>query len=170
MSMRMNIATQYNRYTFFLKGPLSQWYASPFVIDGIAFVNCEQWMMFNKAVLFKDWEIAEQILEVSSPATHKQLGRQVRNFDDDKWMEVAYAVVLEGNYAKFRQNPTLKQKLFDTAGTLLVEANPRDGRWGIGLSAEDPACNDPSKWKGQNLLGQVLTEVRENLLMVAPVL
>ena len=33
----------------FLKGFLSNWYKSEFTVNGVKFVNSEQWMMYQKA-------------------------------------------------------------------------------------------------------------------------
>lgn len=35
--------------------------------------------------------------------------------------------------------------------------------WGIGLRASNPKAQGPRKWRGRNLLGFVLTDVRERL-------
>ena len=43
------------------------------------------------------------------------------------------------------------------------EANFRDTRWGIGLSADNDRVLDESQWQGENLLGKVLMEVRKEL-------
>lgn len=45
-----------------------------------------------------------------------------------------------------------------------MEASPSDKIWGIGLSQNDPRASDRSKWRGTNWLGEILTEVREELL------
>ncbi|MFT4251037.1 MAG: NADAR domain-containing protein [Caulobacter sp.] len=50
-----------------------------------------------------------------------------------------------------------------TGEAMLVEANPRDWIWGVGLSADDPAVHRPDDWKGENLLGRILTDVRRKL-------
>ena len=68
-----------------------------------------------------------------------------------------------GNDAKFRQNQGLRRKLFQTGSAILAEASPIDAVWGIGLSADDPRAQDPAQWPGQNLLGKILTELRETL-------
>ncbi len=69
-----------------------------------------------------------------------------------------------GNRAKFTQNAALRDQLLATRGTTLVEASPYDKIWGIGLDAKDPRALDASQWKGLNLLGKILTELREELL------
>ena len=56
------------------------------------------------------------------------------------------------------------EALLATAGTELVEASPMDRIWGVGLSSEDPRIQDPATWRGQNLLGKVLTRLSEDLL------
>jgi ribA/ribD-fused uncharacterized protein len=115
-------------------------------------------------MLFGDPEVAERILSTTSPKTQKALGRKVTGFDDRKWRGERERIVYEGNHAKFTQNPDLLERLLATAGTELVEASPTDRIWGVGLSEEDPRIQNPSQWRGQNLLGKVLTRLRENLL------
>ena len=46
---------------------------------------------------------------------------------------------------------------------ILVEAAGRDTIWGIGLGASNEKASDPLRWRGHNLLGFALTEVRESL-------
>lgn len=154
------------RFTFFWQeqSPFSQWHRVQFEVKGHRFVCAEQYMMHGKAVLFGDAEVASRILASASPKTHKALGRKVQNFDDAVWKRERERIVYEGNHAKFTQNPELLKLLLATAGTELVEASPMDRIWGVGLSAEDPRIQDPSRWRGQNLLGQVLTRLREDLL------
>jgi ribA/ribD-fused uncharacterized protein len=153
-------------YTFFYtdKSPFSQFHRCRFVVGGNTFGCAEQFMMHGKAVLFGDAEIAAKILAADQPRTHKALGRQVRNFDDAMWKREREAIVMAGNRAKFTQNPELRDKLLATRGTTLVEASPRDRIWGIGLAATDPRALDAKQWRGQNLLGKILTALREELL------
>jgi ribA/ribD-fused uncharacterized protein len=88
----------------------------------------------------------------------------VSGFDERRWVSERERIVYEGNHAKFTQNAHLLQLLLATAGTELVEASPTDRVWGVGLSQEDPRIQNPSQWRGQNLLGKVLTRLREDLL------
>jgi ribA/ribD-fused uncharacterized protein len=114
--------------------------------------------------LFGDAEMALEILAADHPKQQKALGRKVANFDDARWKAQRLDIVRAGNRAKFTQNAELKAQLLATCGTTLVEASPYDRIWGIGLSAKDPRALDPTQWRGQNLLGKILTEVRDELI------
>ncbi|WP_426483606.1 NADAR family protein [Flavobacterium sp. 2] len=141
----------------------SQWWLSSFKVDGVIYKTAEHWMMAKKAELFQDKEILEKILLVDSPAEAKKLGREVRNYDDKLWLENRYEIVKQGNYHKFNQNADLKTFLLNTNDRVLVEASPVDPVWGIGMASDHTDALNPEKWKGLNLLGFALMEVREEL-------
>jgi ribA/ribD-fused uncharacterized protein len=153
------------QFTYFWKAasPYSQWHLANFTVNGITFNCCEQFMMYEKSILFEDKEVAEKILEANDPAEHKKLGRQVKNFNSDIWESHCRDIVYKGNYAKFTQNQHLLKKLLSTAGTTLVEASPYDKIWGIGLDQNHPHAKIRSKWRGENRLGEILTKLREDL-------
>jgi ribA/ribD-fused uncharacterized protein len=153
-------------FTFFWRpdSPFSQWHPCTFTADGHTFSCAEQYMMRGKAVLFGDEEIAAQVLASPDPRSHKALGRKVKHFDDHAWKKAREGIVLAGNRAKFTQNPALLEVLLATKGTQLVEASPTDRIWGIGMTSSNPAATDPTKWRGQNLLGRILTQLRDELL------
>lgn len=153
-------------FTFFWRpdSPFSQWHPATFVVDGLTFTCAEQFMMHGKATLFGDAEVAAQILAATDPRQHKALGRKVRPFDEHVWRARREDIVYRGSLARFAQNPALRDALLATAGTELVEASPTDRIWGIGMSSSNPAATDRTRWRGQNLLGQILTRVRGELL------
>jgi ribA/ribD-fused uncharacterized protein len=91
----------------------------------------------------------------------------VRGFDDRRWKAAREGIVYAGNHAKFTQHPALHAALLATAGTRLVEASPMDRIWGIGMASSNPAAIDPSKWRGLNLLGAILTRLRDDLIAAA---
>jgi ribA/ribD-fused uncharacterized protein len=155
-------------YHFYWNGPFSQWQRAEFELDGVVFLTAEQAMMYHKALLFEDTDVAAKILKAEDPGKQKALGRQVRNFDEDVWDGRKRNIVKRINYAKFSQNKGLRRKLFQSGNKLLAEASPVDTIWGVGLDAATAAVTDPAMWPGQNLLGQIITEVREELRLKFP--
>lgn len=142
----------------------SQWWAfAPFEVDSVSYKTAEHWMMCGKARLFGDTEVLEKILGSNTPAEAKKLGREVRDFDPIVWDRQKYDLVKQGNLHKFGKHEALKAFLKDTQERVLVEASPYDAVWGIGMAASDPNIENPTLWKGQNLLGFALMEVRDNL-------
>lgn len=144
-------------------GFLSNWYLSDFTVDGIKFSSMEQYMMYQKAVVFKDKDIASQILKTNDVARIKAFGKQVSNYNDTVWNGMRQIVIYKGLLEKFRQNEKLKKALLDTGDDILAECAVSDKIWGIGLSMKDSNRNDIKSWKGQNLLGFALMLVRSEL-------
>ena len=87
----------------------------------------------------------------------------MRGFDEQRWAEHRFEVVVAGNMAKFGQHPQLRDYLAGTGSRVLVEASPQDRVWGIGLAAGDERAGSPERWPGLNLLGFALMEVRRQL-------
>ncbi|WP_393077636.1 NADAR family protein [Streptomyces sp. LN704] len=144
-------------------GCLSQWWPSPFVVEGVSYATAEHWMMAGKARLFGDAAAERRALEAPNPALAKKAGRLVRDFDDSVWERERFAVVVEGSVHKFAAHPDLRAFLLGTGERVLVEASPMDRVWGIGLAADDERASDPERWRGQNLLGFALMVARERL-------
>ena len=152
------------KFTFFWAGPFSQWYSCNFTINNMKYNCAEQYMMLEKANLFKDEKSYEKILKSPDPRLQKEIGRNIKNFNKDEWEKVAKEIVFKGNYAKFTQNMKLGMKLRETVGTTLVEASPYDKIWGIGLNSFDPLAQSRETWRGTNWLGETLTKLRETLI------
>ncbi len=144
-------------------GFLSNWYLSDFMAEGIPFSSMEQYMMYKKAVLFEDYETAKEILRTKDVGKIKALGRQVKNYNDVIWNGRRQVIIYQGLLEKFRQNQELKERLLQTGNAILAECAVQDKIWGIGVSMKDERQFTISKWKGQNLLGFALMEVREKL-------
>lgn len=117
--------------------------------------------MYQKAMLFNDFEIAEQILNETDVRKIKALGRKVKDFDNELWDKHKEDFMYNACYAKFSQDAELRDFLLGTGNSEIVEASPVDSIWGIGFSS-DRAMENIDKW-GQNLLGKTLMKVRAEL-------
>lgn len=162
------------RYRFFwghrgsAHGPLtnsclSQWWSSPFEVDGVQYATAEHFMMAAKARCFDDTAALGRILAAASPKEAKRIGRTVRGYDDAVWAARRFDAVVMGNTAKFSSTPRLRSFLLETGDDVLVEASPVDRVWGIGLAWDAPAACRPREWRGQNLLGFALMAARDRL-------
>jgi ribA/ribD-fused uncharacterized protein len=159
------------KHIFFFGSVFSNFYPTSFLYTAFnethRFFTSEQAFMWHKAMTFGDTGVAQQILmENTDPYKCKQLGRNVANYDDEKWGEIRYGVFLAVNTEKFTQdeklNAFIKQEKFD--GRMFVEASPYDKIWGIRMAIGDPEIDDETKWRGQNLLGKCITEVRNRII------
>ena len=126
-------------------------------------MTAEHHMMYKKAILFGDNCAAEKLLSASNPGEAKAIGREVLGFNQETWNEHRFEIVVSANAAKFSSNPELKNFLINTGSRVLVEASPVDKIWGIGLAEDNPDCHNPNLWRGTNLLGFALMEVRYQL-------
>ena len=151
------------KFTFFYGGWASQWAACKILIDGVIYNCAEQYMMAMKAKLFNDAAALDIIMGTDNPKVQKAAGRTVQGFNQTIWEQNAKLYVYRANYAKFTQNKDAQQWLMATNGTTLVEASPWDKIWGIGLDANDPKAQDRATWQGTNWLGEIVTQVREDI-------
>ena len=145
------------------KSCLSQWFESSFRVDGTRYATAEHYMMAAKARLFNDQKSAEAAVAAVTPGEAKKVGRNVENFIETTWLEHRYQIVVEANRAKFTQNESLGSYLVSTGDRILVEASPVDPVWGIGLAADHINAQSPQRWRGLNLLGFALMDVRNEL-------
>jgi ribA/ribD-fused uncharacterized protein len=180
-------------YFWETESPFSQWHSSYFsgptlLVEGIGYKgklfelkredildnrfpignqnysSAEQFMMYHKAIIFLDRNRAEKIMEISDVRQIKEIGRAVKDYDDKVWKYYRSKIVYLGNKLKFTQNDKMRNHLFSTKGTTLVEASPYDKIWGIGLRSIDSRASHRSTWNGKNLLGEILTELRIELM------
>ncbi|WP_406286929.1 NADAR family protein [Embleya sp. NBC_00896] len=142
---------------------MSQWYPSPFTVDDVTYPTAEHWMMAGKARMFGDADAERRVLAAGHPKTAKTIGRQVRGFDEQRWVAARFELIVRGNVAKFGQHEAMRAFLLGTGRRVLVEASPLDRIWGIGLAADDERAGDPERWRGLNLLGFALMEARSRL-------
>ena len=166
-------------YKFFYGGVYSNWfgmkYSAPIIdftngfnvtTDIVEFDTSEQYMMFHKALLFKDFVQLNNIMTTREPSEQKQFGRDVKNFNKNAWDDVSRDVMYIGIYHKFLHNDYMKNTIMSETADLFVEASPYDEIWGIKLGMKTPQkiLNNPDNWKGLNWLGEVITRVRDDMV------
>ena len=156
----------------------SQWYqGKPFFINGREYYTAEQYMMSEKALMFKDYKIYDQIMRTKDPAECKRLGKQVDMDVNDRkrWGRAAREVLWHGNLGKFQGDIELVDALLSTEQAVLVEASPKDAIYGSGIAKEDLLNPDgslkvhPRDWHtsdnhdihAENKLGFVLMGIRD---------
>lgn len=152
-----------NNKVFFWGSVFSNWYPCKFIYKNIEFNCSEQALMYEKAILFNDTNIAKQILEAKTPKEQKLLGRKVSNYNDAIWNDNRTKIMINILTAKFSQNNKLKNKMLKYKGYTFVEASPVDTIWGVGLHEDNNLILNENNWKGQNLLGKCLTYVCNHL-------
>ena len=155
--------TKNNTTAFFsYSSPLSNHFKCEFTVDNQTFTSNEQFFMYSKATHFQDKETASEILLTQNPVQAKSLGKRVKNFNMGAWLTVCQSYMMKGLKEKFGQNKCLSDFLVKTGSTKLAEANPHDVYWSTGLSLQNDLIWDSKHWKGKNILGTLLEELRQS--------
>ena len=136
---------------------------SSFELDGITYSSMEQYIMFQKCILFGDVKAAQMIMDTDDVAEQQKIGKTAKGYNNIVWAGIRQAVAYRGLLAKFDQNSDLKQKLLDTGDAYLVECAGSDKIWACGVHIDNEDRKNITKWKGQNILGFALMEVRKEL-------
>lgn len=144
-------------------GFLSNWWPSPFVLEGIHFNSTEQYIMYKKCAIFGDTAAAKAVMATDDPAQQQLIARNAKGYNDVVWKGMRQVIAMRGLVEKFAQNPDLLKQLQDTGDSYLVECAVSDKAWACGISLYDKARFDISNWKGSNILGFALMEVRTML-------
>lgn len=125
---------------------LSNYYVAPVTYNGLTFQSNEAAFQAQKTLN----EGQRRKFTRMAPNKAKAKGRNVILRSD--WEQIKNKIMYEVCYAKFTQNPELKEKLLATGDEELVEGNTwHDTYWGV--------CNR----RGKNKLGKILMRVREEL-------
>lgn len=128
---------------------LSNFALTPFSRDGRDWQTVEHYFQAMKSL---DFDEQEQIRMAPHPRDAKNLGRQILVRPD--WDSIKYDVMLNALRAKF-ESPALRSLLLATGERPLYDDNPYDDNWGTGKLG--------GVGFGQNLLGQLLMQVREEI-------
>ena len=150
-------------YGFFGEmNPLSNFYPAPFYHNGIKYETSEQYIQARKAEFCGDEEIRSEILQTKSAVKCKQLGKDVRNCDTNRWNSVAAEHCYPGLLSKFQQNPGIASFLKNTGNKTLIECC-YDKIWGCGIPLSNPECINLTPDCKQGILGEMLEQIRTEL-------
>ena len=143
-----------NGITAFFKSysALSNHHMCRFQVNDTVYSSMEKYLMHMKANLFCDADSAESIIAEDNHVRLKELGKKIKDFKVSAWLKELDSVLDKGLTAKFGQNENLGYFLRNTKEDILVEANPFDSVFGVGLSLYNPAVFNAESWKGENKL------------------
>ena len=133
--------------------PLSNFYPSTFLHEGVHYISSEQLIQANKATFFGNLETYNQILCCSTSLECKNLSKLIQNVDKSKWNEEAGNICFPSIRAKFYQNPMAMDTLLYKTGNKKIVECASNHLWGNGMPLGDPACLDSTKWISQGILG-----------------
>ena len=140
--------------------PFSNFFPAVIRYGHHTFANSESFFQFRKLMFPGDTAKALRIVNSNDPLEAKKFGDSVDVTTED-WLKVSRTVMSETLFAKYEQNPNLKELLVSTGNHTIVECNKYDKIWGIRLHLTDARCQNPASWIGKNWLGQSLMEVRK---------
>lgn len=141
----------------------SNHYVSRFVVDDIEFHSIEQFLAHSRARFADDQNLMDKALASSEPTDAKKILNLLRDAQGQpEWEEERHDILLAGLLAKFRQSDDLKTYLLSSGDRQLGEAS-KNRIWGIGMTLADKERLNTRYWKGYNLLGKTLMEVRKIL-------
>lgn len=133
---------------------LSNFTYSPFILNGKEYETVEHYFQSMKTT---NLTIRDRIRTCGHPRFAKKFGRQTQLRID--WEKVKYTVMQQAVRAKFKQSLRFANLLKATHPYELIEGNTwHDNIWG------DCHCDRCKNIIGQNLLGKILMEVRDELL------
>jgi ribA/ribD-fused uncharacterized protein len=124
---------------------------APFPID----LEGERWSTaehFFQAQKFQDAAYREQIRQTLSPMQAARMGRDRARALRSHWEAAKVEVMRRAVRAKFTQHEELRALLLATGQRSLVEHTTNDAYWG-----------DGGDGSGQNMLGQILMTLRDDL-------
>ena len=148
----------------------------PIEIDGQEFVCNEQYIVYEKAMLFNDLPTAAHVLSLHNPREMYNLGKRVNNFDPEVWRTKRDGIVRKCNEVKYKTHEQAKIELMDTGDRTIGEATT-DLHWGVGMTIMNADIMDVELWDGENSMGKILQDIRhdirslklDHMIMSAPV-
>ncbi len=180
-----NVLILFNRPDDNEYGFMSNEYPVEFNWKGVQYFMADQALAAEKARYFGDMAILQKIMKTRSATTMRsearKLGSQgqapptteegqeaaatnvVQQQKAAQWTSMYPKILLSVLLAKFRQHLGLRRQLLATGDAKIAFAEHRNTEEGIGLAITDARAGIEAKWRGKNMLGQSLMDIRTQL-------
>lgn len=139
---------------------LSNMSEHPIDIDGGKYATVEHYVQAMKAKEFGDDEVFNKIVKSKTAKAAKAAGNHIKGIVTEVWDSKKDEIMEKATRAKFVQHPELRRQLQETGDKVIGYADARDTYWGIGTSMDMDKSKIPSKWRGLNKLGGMLSSLR----------
>ena len=159
----LNGSVSNDNYVAFWGSCFSNFFPCHFTLDKKVWTSSEKYFMYMKAITFNDNEIAEKIYELDDPRQIKALGRKVKNYSEEVWDKVREEIMYKAVKAKFEQDGLCNYCILNYLSQEFIEGSPYDKIWGVGIAYNDEKIFNKDNWLGTNLLGKILTKVRDEI-------
>lgn len=121
-----------------------------FLLDGIYWPTAEHYFQSEK---FLETNLKVEIANLASPLEAAIYGRNKEKPLRPDWEYIKIEIMRCTIYNKFNQNPDINEILISTENYTLVEHTKNDSYWG-----------DGGNGTGENMLGKLLMELRDNTI------
>ena len=92
------------------------------------------------------------------------LKKPLKKVWDCVWQNKAHDILKKVNVCKYEQNEIARDALVATGTKRLGEASI-DSYYGIGVHLHNKDVLNHVKWSGQNVMGSILTEIRDSITL-----
>ena len=139
---------------------LSNFYHSQLIIDGVTYNCAEKSYQMKKASFCGDNEVFNRLKTCINAKECREIGKRVN--ETAEWLDQRVDVMRQILKAKSEQCTTYRKKLLNCKGSI-VEAVAGELFWSAGLDEDDLRKTPRERWPGQNVLGQLHMELRDEL-------
>lgn len=134
--------------------PLSNEYRCVFDVDGREYYSVHQYYAYQKAMYFKDDELASEILIQKIPKKNYYQSLRVKGYNEGEWLKVCDGIMEKGIRKKLESRSDIMEVLKDTGDQLIQEASFSDCYWAV----------DKKRKVGKNKVGEILIKVRSEVM------
>lgn len=133
-------------------------------MNGTVYHSAAQAFAVEMAKRLKDQVHVDQFMAMDQPEQIRYTMKDVTGDHPDlitEWTKAMIQVLYDVIVLKFTTYPALALRLLETQDAIIGAVIENDSSLGIGMAMDDPDVRNAIKWKGQNLLGKALMNIRD---------